>query len=133
MQIDDFNFSVLTVLLEKKKLILTSQSISSYACKVEMKAEVIYNICIFVTSMCIYTTCNYLNIITSWCIHLKNKQKRYRSDLLQADVARKTVAAPETSSDQQCSYKAVELLPLRFKRTHVLHCRNSTLCILKIF
>lgn len=65
-----------------------------------MKAEVIYNICIFIPSMCIYTTCNYLNIITPWCVHFKNKQKRSRSDLLQADAARKTVAAPETSSDQ---------------------------------
>lgn len=53
--------------------------------------------------MCIYTKCNYLNVITSWCVHLENKQKRPRSDLLQADVARKTVAAPETSSDQWCS------------------------------
>lgn len=56
MQINDFHFSILMVLLEKKRLFLTSQSILSYACKVEMKAEVIYNICMFIPSMCIYTT-----------------------------------------------------------------------------
>lgn len=44
---------------------------------------------------------NYLNIITSWCVHLKKKIKKNAGQtFLQADVARKTVAAPEASSDQ---------------------------------
>lgn len=67
--------------------------------KIEMKVKVIYNICIFIPSMCIYTTCKYLNIITSWCVHLKTNKKD-PDQILYGLMLQEKLAAPETSSDQ---------------------------------